>query len=336
METINIQERNNIKESYEKGFQDEEEELEAQEYLGTFRWKRSFKFILLPQTKMYDYSSNNIDNWNQYLQNRVDEDFQIEPHIIDALSYPLSIIHGLKYLKSENKLNLSDKVFNIILIGVSQKAEVRIALESNYFDEIFFYLNCEKNKSEKKSNLFEENLEVNLFFVGPEVKNSNSYISKLSTKMKYTFSSSKTGEFLKNYALDFNKTNTIAIGMNCGFGAGYLRLTNSWVDDLTKLLKLNYNLFFTYTNDYEDMVGELAIIGDLLGGKISKNIIDNPFKSMTTYKNDEDNLWSCGNYGIYFICGYIKEKILKIGKMKEDELKQTIKKILEDKGIRIK
>lgn len=337
METKQINEstNNNILSAYESGFQDEEDELEQHEYLGTFRWKRSYKFPLLPQNKNFSYSSTNISNWKEFLQERFNEDFQVEPHVIDALSYPLSIIHGLKVLKSENKLNLSDKVFNIILMGVSQKAEVRIALESNYFDEIFLFLNEEKNLFDKK-NLKEENLEINLHYVGPEVQNSNSYCSKLSPKLKYNFSSSKVGDFLKINALDFNKSNTIAIGLNCGFGAGYLKLTNSWVDDLTKLLKLNYNLFFTYTNDYEDMKGELACLEDLLGAKITKNITDNPFKCMTTYRNDDENLWSCGNYGIYFVSGHAKDKIMKISKLKEDELKKAVRKALEDKGVKIK
>ncbi len=330
-------EQNNVEKiAYKAGFQDEEDELEQQEYLGTFRWRRSYNFPLLTQSKSFSYASNKLSNWNQFLQERLDEDFQVEPHIIDALSYPLSIIYGLQNLKSENKLNFSDKVFNIVLMGVSQKAEVRIALESNYFDEIFLFLNCEKNLAEKNNNLHEENLEVNLFFVGPEVKNSNSYSSKLSQKMKYNFSSSKTGEFLKNHSLDFSKTNTIAVGMNCGFGAGYLKLTNSWIEDLTKLLKLNYSLFFTYTNDYEDMIGELAVFEDLLGAKISSNVTDNPFKSMTTYRDDEENLWSCGNFGIYFIGGHAKDKLLKLGKMKEDERKTAVRKALEDKAIKIK
>ena len=70
--------------------------------------------------------------------------------------------------------------------------------------------------------------------------------------MKYIFSPLKSAEFLKKNVLEFSKTNTVFIGMNCGFGAGYLRLTNSWIDDLTKLLKFNYPMFFTYTNDYEN------------------------------------------------------------------------------------
>jgi hypothetical protein len=55
--------------------------------------------------------------------------------------------------------------------------------------------------------------------------------------MKYIFSPLKSAEFLKKNVLEFSKTNTVFIGMNCGFGAGYLRLTNSWIDDLGIFIK---------------------------------------------------------------------------------------------------
>ena len=46
------------------------------------------------------------------------------------------------------------------------------------------------------------------------------------------------GDFMKDYALDFSKTNTIIFGLNTGFGAGYVKLTLTWIDDLIKLLNL--------------------------------------------------------------------------------------------------
>lgn len=318
---------------YKEGFLKEEEELDTNEYLGTFRWKKSYTFPLLALNGKFDYRKP-LTNWKDYLESRLDQDFAVEPHIIDALSYPLSIIYGLQILKSENKLNLTDKVFNLILLGISQKAEARIALESNYFDEIFLYLLAEKQSLPNNYN--NSDFEINIFFVGPEVKISDSYSAKLSSKFKYNFSSLKAGDFLKNNVLDFSKSNTIAIGLNCGFGAGYLKLTYSWAEDLIKLLKLNYQCFFTYTNDFEDLPGETAIVADLLGGKVYRNIIDNPFKCMTTYKNEEENVWSCGNYGLYFINGYDKDKIMKLSKLKEMDLKDAIKKALEAKNVKIK
>lgn len=316
------------------GIIDDEEELDSNQYLGTFRWKKSFKFPILPSIKPLFYS-NQIKNWNDFIEGRLSQNFEIEPHIIDALSFPISVISGLQELKNENKLILSDSQFNIILMGVSQKAEVRIALESNFFDEIFHFINLQKNLYDK-TNISEENITLNLYFVGPEVQTSNSYFSKNTQRMKYIFSPLKSGEFLKQNALEFSKTNTVFVGMNCGYGAGYLKLTNSWVDDLIKLLKFNYPMFFTYTNDYEDMKGELGIIRDLLGGKIFKQILSNPFKCMTTYNNEEEGLWSCGNYGIYFVSGYAKDKLLKFTKLDNAKMKNEIKKALEDSGIKIK
>lgn len=323
------------KNKQETGIVDDEDELDSNQYLGTFRWKKNYSFPILSLPKTLFYSKP-LDNWNNFITNRFPENFEIEPHIIDALSFPISVISGLQVLKEENKLNLSDSQFNIILMGVAQKAEVRIALESNYFDDLFHYLNFQKNLYDKAANISEENLTLNLYFVGPEVQNNNSYYSKNSQRMKYIFSQAKSGDFLKQNALEFSKTNTVFVGLNCGYGAGYLRLTNSWVSDLMKLLKFNYPMFFTYTNDYEDMKGELGIIRDLLGGKIYKEILNNPFKCMTTYNNEEEGLWSCGNYGMYFVGGYDKVKMVKLGKLDSGQMKGEVKKALENAGVKIK
>ena len=39
-------------------------------------------------------------------------------------------------------------------------------------------------------------------------------------------------------------------------------------------------MFFTFSNYYEDMKGELGIIRDLLGAKIFKEILNNPLISI--------------------------------------------------------
>ena len=89
-----------------------------------------------------------------------------------------------------DKLNISDSEFNIILMRVSQKVEVRIGLESNYF------MNLQKNVFDS-TNISEENLTLNLYFEGSEVQISNSFYSKNTQRLKYIFSPLKTGEFLK-------------------------------------------------------------------------------------------------------------------------------------------
>ena len=71
----------------------ENEEMQSKEYLGTFRWKRSLKFPLLPPIK-HPISYKKLEKWTDYINNRIEAN-QFEPYVIDALSYPLSIIYSI-------------------------------------------------------------------------------------------------------------------------------------------------------------------------------------------------------------------------------------------------
>ena len=302
----------------------ESEEIKTNEYLGTFRWKRSLKFPLLPPIQT-PFSYLTLSKWGDFVNARLTSN-TFEPYVIDALSYPLSIIYSInsvinlnEYYKKE-VLDEQDNI-NILILGASNKTECRIAMESNYFDEIYLYfLQITKN----------DNIKVYLYFVGEEVKTEKeSYKSNSNPNLIYNFCNYNTGDFLKEYVMSFNKNNTFIIGLNCGFGAGYLKLTKSWFPDLIKLIKLKFFTIFTYTNDFEDRVGELAII-KMLGGNIIYENKDNPFKSMTTYKSEEnDNIWACGNYGFYVLYGGDRKKVMEMGKLKgkdiEEKIKNTIK-----------
>ena len=158
---------------------------------------------------------------------------------------------------------------------------------------------------------------------------TESYKSKSNQNLVYYFCSLNTGKFLKEYVMNFNKNNTIIIGMNCGFGSGNLKLTKSWFPDLIKLIKIKYITIFTYTNDYEDRPGEQAII-KILGSNIIYENKDNPFKSMTIYKSeDDDSIWACENLGFYVLYGGDRKKVIEMGKLKgkdsEDKIKSVIK-----------
>lgn len=84
----------------------EQEELSSKEYLGTFRWKRSWKFPLLPQIqKPILYSS--LNKWADYINIRLTQK-EFEPYVIDALSYPLSIIYSLNQLIANETISTSD------------------------------------------------------------------------------------------------------------------------------------------------------------------------------------------------------------------------------------
>ena len=304
----------------------ENEEINSSEYLGTFRWKRSLKFPILPPiTNPISYIT--LSKWGDYINNRLTSK-TFEPYVIDALSYPISIIYAInsvvKLNEYINKENLSQQdTVNIIILGASNKTECRIAMESNYFDEIYYFLVQITKNTEIK---------VNLYFVGEEVKTEKeSYKSNTNKNLVYYFCNLNTGDFLKEYLMNFNKNNTIIMGMNCGFGAGYMKLTKSWFPDLIKLIKLKYITIFTYTNDFEDRLGEQAII-KMMGGNIIYENKDNPFKSMTTYKSeDDDKVWACGNYGFYVLYGGDRKKAMEMGKLKGKDIEEKIKTVIKIK-----
>ncbi len=317
------QQENNIK----NDLTSEKEELQSNEYLGTFRWKRSLKFPLLPIIT-HPISYTKLNKWSEYINIRLDTN-QFEPYVIDALSYPMSIIYSINSIVNLNEyidldILKEEEIINVVILGAANKTECRIALESNYFDEIYYFFIELTGNTE---------LKVNLYFVGEEVNTeAESYNSKNNKNLTYYFSKYNTGNFLKENIMNFNKKNTFIIGLNCGFGAGYLKLTKSWFTDLIKLIKINYIIIFTYTNDYEDKIGEQSII-NLLGGKIIYENNDNPFKSMTTYKSeDENNVWSCGNYGFYVLFGGDRKKVMSMGKLTSEQIEQKIKETIKIKA----
>jgi len=314
--------------------QDDEEELSSGEYLGTFRWKKKLSFPkLIFVNDRLDQSYYGINKWADFFEKRIN--FEVEPHIIDALSYPLTIINSLLELQKVY-LNFSliyEKTINLIFIGASKKCEERIAIGSNYFDEIYYFLLS--IRSLKIPNINDNHFNLNLHFVGEEVSQNASYTSSIKN-IKYTFHKQTFGNFLKDYALELSKSNTLIFGLNTGFGAGFLKLTLNWINDLIKLLKFNYIFVFSYTNDYEDMIGEFSIFEEILKSNFLFKIKDNNFKSMTTYQG-ENETWSCGNYGFYAIQGSKNIPSLnEFAKLKSADISKKLKEIFEIKKIIIK
>jgi len=307
----------------------EEGDLIQNEYLGTFRWKQGIKFpvLLPPNSNFYKELTLSTEKWTTFISNRVT--FELEPFFLDAMSFPLTVISGLNTIFEKQSSFLKEKILNIVIIGASARAEERIALETNYFDEIYFYI---KERSENNDII------VNIFFSGDEITSTNTYTSKNSKNLIYNFIPGNTGDYLKKYALDFSKTNVIFAGLNTGFGAGYKKLTISWIVDLCKILKFNFVTIFSYTNDYEDKVGELGIFEKLLDAKFLHKKEENEFKAMTTYKSEEkENQWSCANYGLYIIQGSNNKNIINdIMKMDKKLLEEKVLKTLTDVGIEIK
>jgi hypothetical protein len=313
---------------------DDEEQLSQGEYLGTFRWKKKLSFPKLSfPFENLDKNYRLINTWADFIEKRVN--FDLEPHLVDALSYPLSVINSLNDLQKvyTNCSLLYEKTINIVFIGSSQKCEERIAIESNYFDEIYYYLLSIRSIKipELKDNLFI----LNFYFVGEEISMNNSYSSTIRNT-NYHFHKSSLGSFLKEYALELQKSNSLIMGLNTGFGAGFTKLTSNWISDLIKLVKLNYIFTFTFTNDYEDMVGEIAVFEEILKANFLYKVSENPFKSMTTYQGN-NNTWSCGNHGYYCIQGTkFNQNLNELAKIKPEQIINKIIDVFNKYNIKIK
>lgn len=340
------------------------------QYLGTFRWKK-LHFSELSELGFEDIYNNyenilSIDSYSKLFEVRVTKKLSeviknketkldsntnsssnnsnsfIHPSMIDALSYPYSIISIIRKFLSLKKLdletiikfalsNINKASFNVILIGAAERTEERIAKNSKYYHEIYYYFFSEiinhvkqtlnyKNDNELISYLKKiyDNLKINIVFTGEEISTHTGLINL--NIVNYSFFALKTLPFFQENLFEFNKENTVIIGMNCGFGAGYEKLTLSWIKDLQLLLKMKFLLGFTYTNDYEDYKGEILIMNHLTA-KILTEQNEQNFKSMSIYQsnettsdsneNEKDNNWSCGNYGYYLVQGSrVNKKIL--------------------------
>lgn len=78
----------------------------------------------------------------------VNDTINVEPHQLDGLSFPMTIISLIK------KLSLwRQKQLNFVIMGGSAKAEERLFCSTNYFEEL--------------TNFFPEH-KFKLYFCGPE------------------------------------------------------------------------------------------------------------------------------------------------------------------------
>ena len=104
-------------------------------YSGTFRWASSKTFPNLPspETKM-NWTRLATGGWTTYLETRGGPPLislaQSDASLLDALSYPMTILSILQEIESEWQSS-GVKAVDLILIGASRKAEQRVLKETN-------------------------------------------------------------------------------------------------------------------------------------------------------------------------------------------------------------
>jgi len=204
-----------------------------------------------------------IGGWDNYRVRL--EGMKITPPLIDALSFPLTVAYGIHLAKFDEC-----KELNVIIMGATEKAEQRIFIESDYYQEILVLLpNIER---------------LNAYLVGPEISiGMHLQTVKKTDKFKGYFYKGKLMEFFKEMGIGLNPKNTLLIGLNTGLGMKHAGLIMSWLKDLKFFIKKKYTMIFTSSNDYEDLAGETHIMTNILQANYVIQVAKNPFCGMTRY-----------------------------------------------------
>ena len=253
--------------------------------VGTFRWMDQE----LPLLPAFPPSLPPLTDWNSYLKVRVPDMETVTPQFIDALSYSVSLIYCLQ----STGLSLTATVQNVIIAGASERAEERLVLGTNYFQDLARF-------HPRVSRWM-------VYLVGPEISPANhSHTSRLSPNMQVECYRGTLGELLTEHYGEFTPDNTVVIGFNPGFGSGFLQLMASWVSDLVTLMNLGLVVFFTCANDYGDLRGETLVLSEVVGPKYVLTPRQNPVCAMTTLHppGGRETAWTRSSSFLYGIQGY--------------------------------
>ena len=315
---------------------------------GVFRWRMSHKLPVLPAVSLsagVAKESRSLpklvlnQGWMGYFKSRCHGEenemasliqfVQQDLCAIDCLSFPISVAFIISktnlFSSSDAELELLDE-FHVVCMGCSEKAEERILRESAYWYELALAL---KGMHKKIGH-------IHLYLVGPEISCIESGVSScgnVNSKVKasmtsHTFKGTAAAFFKANPKLvplpsstgtgntSTTSSNTIAVGLNCGFGnwenPGNTKydLLISWYSDLQFLVSLqNLPLLFTCANDYADLDGECYIMSELFGCNFLCNPEKNAFSCASTFvpegtqSHGNGEEFSCGNSFWYAIMG---------------------------------
>ncbi|KAJ0410648.1 hypothetical protein ATCC90586_009129 [Pythium insidiosum] len=281
-------------------------------YSGTFRWLESKKFPHLPSFPGHRQPNDDdtsapvclTKGWEGYLRSRGAEDLvnvaQRDPSCLDALSFPVSILHVLSLLRlMETTDDKASEERHIVVLGATTKAEQRVWRITDYWHELAHFF---------------PQFTITLWFVGPEVSEhcpekavpSNLCVQHIRGTL-LTLLQRPEGSVLR-------PDNTILVGFNTGFGnfveSQRYDLLFSWLPDLYAVADSGFPAIFTCANDYADMNGEFAVQSRVVGAKFLLLPMQNPF-SAASHLHEEgkrETSWSRGNSFLYVIQGADKER----------------------------
>lgn len=216
--------------------------------------------------------------------------------LLDGLSFPLSLAWALtnggvaKLPKNSESMDSARGELHIVVLGATARAEVRLWLETQYWQEL--------------SHLLADRCTPCLHFVGPEVD----LVSGKQGECVHQLAAPCAKRFFKDHP-EMTPQNTVCTVYNGGFGnfvaSGHDSLLWSWLADLEFLLRQRYLCVFFCANDYADVKGETAVHASLLGSSFVLSPQRNPFAMATVYQGDSDSAkeWFNGNSFVYAVCG---------------------------------
>jgi hypothetical protein len=285
-------------------------------YSGTFRWAASKRLKSMPDMiekhAAHHVSLDYENGWMGYFLSRIPHDdtacanfiksVKEDLSIIDCLSTPVSIPYICRRL---NLLEATQSVVNVVMIGCSEKAEERIARETNCFEELCLG--------------FPDVEQINVFLVGPEILSTDSPVKPSSGRLRIKYFKGTAIQFFRaNPSLLRVNGNTFVVGVNCGFGnfenplpARY-ELLMSWLPDLFFLTATKLPLLFMCANDYADLAGESAVMLSVCGANFLASPSQNPFSFASTLVPERrattQDDYSCGNSYWYAVYGFSKSR----------------------------
>ncbi|GMF11358.1 unnamed protein product [Phytophthora lilii] len=272
-------------------------------YSGTFRWLESKAFPHLPP-----FPARGVDlagGWKELLASRSSPSdhadlvatANYDPAMLDALSFPVTLLHAAQLLGLGNGPEL-----RVLVLGASQKAEQRVWRITNYWNDVA---------------AFHSKARVSLFFIGPEVDERDAERVKedLPGNLSVHHFRGTFGDFQDSQLFtDCTPETSIIIGYNTGFGnfvdSHRHELLFSWLPDLFRIADSRIPAIFTCANDYADMNGEFAVQSRIVGAKMLLLPKQNPFSAASHFHEEgqRDTAWSRGSSFLYAICGVDKAR----------------------------
>ena len=186
--------------------------------VGTLRWDESSRFPALPAWPATLLSDEvpAPEGWRDYLEMRLPPDaggvIHVEPPMLDGLSYPLSLLHAMRLLRLRPP---SHETLTVLIVGATSKAEARLLRDSNYWNELVYFL---------------PGAVLHLVFVGPEISeiDDGAQVAPPSPRLSAECVRGTLGALLAERP-QLTAANTVCVGFNTGMGSGLYPLMQSWL-----------------------------------------------------------------------------------------------------------